>query len=221
MIAEELINYSIPPLKPNDHTQSAILWMEEMRVNQLPVIDGRNFVGFLSEDTILESNVISDEIHHYRLSGEGCRVKGDQHVYEVIRKTTEFDLPLVAVLDDEEQYQGVVTLEDAVRSLTGSSAFKATGGVIILSLKKIDYSLAEISRLVESNEAKILSLYTKDDDIDPHMMTVTMKLNISDLRHVIATLERFEYQIIAKFDERKHVSADKERLGLFLKYLDI
>ena len=45
MVAVELVNHMIPPLKPTDDGHKAIVWMEELRMNQLPVIDK----GFLKD----------------------------------------------------------------------------------------------------------------------------------------------------------------------------
>ena len=42
MFAGKLIKDSIPPLKPTDTCQRALLWMDEFHVNNLPVINGRN-----------------------------------------------------------------------------------------------------------------------------------------------------------------------------------
>ena len=56
MIAEELINQMIPALKPTDTAEKAILWMEELKTNQLPVIENRMFKGLITEDIILERN---------------------------------------------------------------------------------------------------------------------------------------------------------------------
>ncbi len=45
MIAEDLINHMIPPLKATDDAHKAIVWMEEFRCNYLPVVDERKIIG--------------------------------------------------------------------------------------------------------------------------------------------------------------------------------
>ncbi len=47
MIAEELINHMIPPLKITDDAHKAIVWMEEFRCMHLPVVDEGNLLGFV------------------------------------------------------------------------------------------------------------------------------------------------------------------------------
>jgi hypothetical protein len=53
------------------------------------------------------------------------------------------------------------------------------------------------------------------------MIKLTLKINKTDLSSIIATLERFDYKIIAKFEDSKMDSSDKERLDILFKYLDI
>ncbi|WP_237717836.1 hypothetical protein [Pontibacter sp. BAB1700] len=45
MIAEELINQMIPPLKLYDTVDKALRWMDEFRVNELPVSRNRKYMG--------------------------------------------------------------------------------------------------------------------------------------------------------------------------------
>ena len=221
MIAEQLINHSIPPLKPTDNSQKALLWMEEMRVNQLPVIHDRKFSGMLSEEMILEYNDIDALVKDFKLMGKNCYVKDSQHLFDVLKQSTDHNVDLVPVLDEQRNYLGVVTIQDGIKSLASSSAVQHPGGILILSMRAVDYSLAEISRLVESNQVKILTVFTRVDEENPHMMTVTLKLNKDDLRHVIATLERFEYEVIARFEKKNVRYSEKDRLDLLMKYLDI
>ena len=56
MIAEELINQMIPPLKLTDTAAYAIVWMEEFRTKELPVVNNGKFLGLIDEDQILELN---------------------------------------------------------------------------------------------------------------------------------------------------------------------
>ena len=221
MIARELINHMIPPLKKSDSAQKANAWMEELRVNQLPVIERGVYCGLISEEVILEDNDNSKAVSEYKLQGASCVVNENQHFYDVLKIVSDNGVQLVAVLDDEETFLGVISIKDTVTAFAQSAAVQSPGGIIILSLKQIDYSLAEISRLVESNDAKILSSIVNNDIFDANMIKLTIKINKTDLSSIIATLERFEYKIIAKFEESKLESTDKERLDILFKYLDM
>lgn len=221
MVARELINHMIPPLKKNDPAKKATAWMEELRINQLPVIENGTYCGLISEELILEDNDNTKSVAEYDLQGKSSVVNENQHFFDVLKIVSSRGVQLVAVLDDNETFLGVISIKDTVIAFAQSAAVQSPGGIIILSLKQIDYSLAEISRLVESNDAKILSSIVNDDIFDANMIKLTLKINKIDLSSIIATFERFEYKIIAKFEESKIDSSDKERLDILFKYLDM
>ncbi len=101
-----------------------------------------------------------------------------------------------------------------------SAFIQSSGGIIVLSINQLDYSLSEISRLIESNDAQILGSSINVDKNDFSKFRLTLKINREDLTHIIATLERFDYKVIAKYHEAVNTSNDKERLDLLMRYLD-
>jgi len=221
MIAEELINHMIPPLKPSDTAGHAIVWMEEFRCKQLPVVQKSVFLGFISEDRILEENEENKLIKDISLFAEKGFVHQDQHFYEVIKVASEQKIELVSVVDDNNQFVGVITIQDTITAFAQTTAVQAPGGIIVLSMKSHDYSLAELSRLVESNNARVLNSSIKPDEMDVNRVKVTLKINQEELTNVVATFERFGYKIIARFQENKVSQTDKDRLDILLRYLDI
>jgi len=221
MIAEELINQMIPALKPSDTAEKAIIWMEELKTNQLPVIEERHFKGLISEDIILEGNNLDRKIKDYKLISEQCYVNDDQHLFDIIRLAQECDSELVAIIDANGEFLGVSRHEDTMKAFSSTLAVQGQGGIIVMEMRFIDYSMAEISRLVESDDAKILGSYLSQDHRDPNFVFLTLKINKEDLTTVIATLERFDYRIIAKFHESNNKDTEKERLDNLLNFLDI
>jgi len=220
-LARELINHMIPPLKLNDSTQRAITWMEELRTNQLPVVKDGKFMGLISDNIIMEGNEIDKKVSDYQLIGENCYVHENQHLYEIIKLATDNGVQVIAVLNDNSEFVGTITVQDLIAALAQTSAVQSPGGIIILSLPQIDYSLAEISRLIEAENVKILNSSVSPDFLDPSKIRLTLKLNQIDVSRVVATLERFNYKIIAKYPESPLISNEKERIDILLKYLEI
>lgn len=211
----------IPPLKKGDSATKATAWMEKLRINQLPVIENGKYRGLISEELILEDNDNTKTVSEYQLQGESSTVNENQHFYDVLKIVSDQGGQLVAVLDENDTFLGVISIKDTVTAFAQSAAVQSPGGIVILSLKQIDYSLSEISRLVESEGAKILSSIVNNDLLDASMIKLTLKINKTDLSSIIATFERFDYKIIAKFEDSKMESGDKERLDILFKYLDI
>ncbi len=221
MIAEELINHMVPPLKVTDDAHKAIVWMEEFRCNHLPVVDNGQLLGFISEEIILESNDIEKNLGDFDLVGKDCVVGSDSHFFDILRIAGEHKLSIVGVLNEEGQYAGIITVQDIMASFAQSASVQMPGGILVLSMDLIDYSLAEISRYVEENKAKIISSTMMEDPLDRGKIKVTLKINQMDLSRIVATLERFGYRVIGRYQEAPHDDDSKERLDMLMKYLNI
>lgn len=221
MQAYEFINSLIPPLKLTDRAGMALTWMEEIRTNALPVTDQRSFLGFIGDDIIFELSDPNRLIGTIELEAGTCWVYSDKHIYDVLRVASENQSNLVAVLDRENSYLGVITMEDAISAFADSLSIKSQGGVLILSMNMSDYLLSEISRLVESENTKILSSFISDDPLDNSKIKLTLKLDKPELRHVKATLERFGYRVIDHYQEESGISNEEDRIGNLLRFLDI
>ena len=221
MIAAELINPVIPSLQPSDLAEKALHWMEELRVNQLPVVDKGAYVGLLRDEAVLEAAQQKKAVGNFMLVDKNCFVYENQHFYDVIRVAAEFGVQTVAVLNGEGFYQGVITLEDTIAAFAQTAAVQSPGAIMIISLNQIDYSMAEIGRLVESEGAKILCSSISTDLQDASRVKLTLKINKKDISRIIATLERFGYRIIATFQETEVMSNDKDRLDMLMRFLEI
>ena len=79
--------------------------------------------------------------------------------------------------------------------------------------------MSEISRLVESNDAKVL--YSDIISIpDSEKIKVTIKLNKTDLTRIIQTFNRFGYTITASFHKNEYEEDLRKRYDGFLRYLN-
>ena len=167
MIAEDLINHMIPPLKGTDDAHKAIVWMEEFRCNYMPVVDDGKLLGFISEEIILETNEIDKPVRDFNLVGKDCYVQLDTHFYDILKVAADNKLQVVGVLNEDQSYCGLITVQDTLTSFAQTAAVQLPGGILVLSMNHVDYSLSEISRLIEENHAKVLSSIVKEDPLDP------------------------------------------------------
>ena len=195
--------------------------MEDLRLNELPVVENGVYAGLLRHDHFLEESPQDSPISNFPLVDKKCFVFENQHFYDVIKVASDFHVLSVPVLDLESNYSGIITVEDTVTAFAQTATIQSQGAILVLSLRQIDYSLAEISRLVESDGGKILGSSVSNDGSDPTKIKLTLKINKTDLSRIIATLERFGYVITASFQETELISNDKERLDILMRYLDI
>ncbi len=220
MFASNLISYAVPPLMKKDSGEKALNWMSDFHVRHLPVVEDGQFLGILSEDEVL--NFI-----HPELSLEENQplliqryVHPTQHLFDVMKLIIDTDLTIVPVLDEVGKYLGLITLESTVKHFAETTAITHPGGVLVLDMAPRDYSLAEIARIIESEAAKILSCYISSP-YGTERLEVTIKLNKQDLKHIVATLERFDYQIKTSFFESDYLDSLKERYEGLMRYLNV
>ena len=160
MQAKDLISDVIPAIRINELGIKALNWMEIFRISHLPVIDNNNdLVGIISDNNIFDYDLSEKEIGSFKFPLKKPYVTFEQHVYEVIELVSINKLSMVPVLNERKRYIGIITLHDLVHQFAKLTAVENPGAVFILELSKHNYSLSQIVQIIESNDAKVLSLY--------------------------------------------------------------
>lgn len=221
MLAIELISDVVPSIKTSDTGVKALNWMEIFRVSHLPIVNNKEFLGLISDTDIYDLNLADEPIGNHSLSLFSPYVTADQHIYEVIELVHRLKLTVVPVLDEHKSYLGLITSNDLIKYFAELAAVDNPGGIIVLELHQNDYSLTQIAQIVESNDAKILSLYIHSPQ-ESVKLEVIIKVNRTDLSSVIQTFERFNYEIKASYmDDEELDSLINNRYEEFMKYLSI
>lgn len=221
MIAKQLISDVIPSLRLTDDGQKALNWMEIFRISHLPVVDDREYIGLISDKVIYDLNLIDKKMDECREHLTPSHVHSNQHIYELASVMSELKLSLVPVLDLKHVYMGVVSVMDLSKKFADLVAVHEPGGIIVLELTPIDYSLPQIAQIVEGNDAKILSLYTYKEE-DSKELLITLKINQVDLSPIIQTFVRYDYSIRAVFmDESILNNLYDDRYNQLIKYMNI
>lgn len=220
MVAREIISKIIPPLKTSDTGVRAMQWMIDFHVKHLPIVNHNIFLGLISEEDIINLNDLDSPIGNYDLSLKKALVHENAHLYEIIKLATELKLTIIPVVDLNDNYIGVISDYDIVEAISEMTAAKESGSIIVISMNKRDYSLTEIAKLVESEGAMILSATVKVEPIG-QKCDLTLKLNTSTINSIVATLERFDYEIKESYLESDFVESLKERYDSLINYLNI
>jgi acetoin utilization protein AcuB len=194
--------------------------MEEYRVSQLPVVKSGKFLGMITEDDALEIEDMSSKLKKYELRLLRLYVLGSQHIFDIIKMVSEFKLSLVPVVDLNMVYAGSITLDILINKVAGFASINQPGSTIVLDLNVNDYSMSEIARIVEGNDAKILSSFITSSP-DSTRLELTLKINQVDIGGVIQTFNRYNYLVSATFQESKMDEYLHKRYDELMKYLDI
>lgn len=220
MVAEQLINYMVPPLKKEDDITRAKQWMDEFHVKELPVIENNKLLGFISEELLYDSEIMHSSVGDYPLLGNQCFVRISQHYYDILQVQRTHEMDMVAVLDFEEQFKGVVLVSDVVKEFADTAIVNSEGAIITLKSSLNDYSLSEISRIVEMNESIILGANVKPDKDDPSLIEVVLRINHQDVNQIASGLSKSGYSVTSSFNTEDRSFDEKDRYGLLMKYLN-
>jgi len=221
LLAKELISEVIPALRLTDNGQKALNWMEIFRISHLPVVDNHEYIGLISDKSIYDLNLNEKLMTDCREHMLQPHVHTNQHIYEIVSIISELKISVVPVLDLDHHYEGVITVVDLAQRFADLVAVKEPGGVIVLELNSLDYSLAQIAQIVEGNDAKILSLYLSREK-DSSEITITLKVNVIDLSALIQTFVRYDYVIKAVFmDDSILKNTYDDRFDQLMKYMNM
>ncbi|MEB0248930.1 CBS domain-containing protein [Mucilaginibacter sp. 5C4] len=220
MLAIELISDAMPPVHTSDSIQKVFDRMAEFRVSHLPIVNEEQFLGLISEDDLVEETDYNAPIGSIALSLVNPYVLEEQHIYDVIRLFYERRLSVVPVLNIKKEYLGLISINTMNEYFAKLTSVSEPGGIIVLEVDNKNNSLAHMSQVVESDNAQILSSYTRTFP-DSTKMEITLKVNKQDISTILATFQRYNYDVKATFNFTDHNDNSMDRFDSFMNYLNL
>lgn len=220
MLAKDILSKLVLPLKPSDTGSLALQWMEDIGVNHLPIVDKEVFIGLVKNEDIFVMDDPDAPLDLQKLPLTRTYVYAVQHFYEVLRLASEEQLSVIPVLNDQNHYIGSITVSEIVSAMAGFTSVQQPGGILVLEVSTAQYTLSEICRIVEANNAKVLSAFITSPP-DSRKLEVTVKVSVMDLSSIIQTLNRYDYTIKASYaEENSYDNLLSERYESLIRYLN-
>ncbi len=220
MLAIELNNNIIPRLQLEDTVGKALQLINDFKVSHLPVVSEDKYLGLISEQDLLDAN--NQKMHVRLLQDEyiDVSIKENEHFLQAVNISNEYQTSVVPVVNEEKEFLGSISGQNLLRILGSFSGAQEIGGIIVLEMERSQFTISEISRIVESNEATVLHLNTT---IQPAtgLLTVTIHINKKEVSTVVAAFERYEYDVIYFFGEEKFENEIHSNYRHLMNYLDI
>ena len=220
MLNQEILSISIPPLHPDDPVLLAREEMEDQHVAHLPVILDHKLLGIVSEDNLLNAGSDDMPLNLLQASFSRAAVQGTNHILETIQVVNEFNLTLIPVINNEGDYLGSITSGELLKNVGKLIGTGDPGAIVVLELDKVNFSFAEISKLVETNDAQITQLNTYFDTINKAFY-ITLRINRLEISDIIATFQRYEYKIKYYFGEEQYDNELRSNYNHLMNYLSI
>jgi len=215
MLAATITVQGFPLLQLEDKVRFALQCMEDFDVQELAVVKDDYFLGLVQKADLLDTDasstlmVLSDQF-------KKMMVLDTAHFLTALDLFSKHQLSILPVLNEQQECIGMIpqkSLNDALAKFLGVDV---PGAIIVLSVAPYQYSLAEMSRLVESNNAQIVQLNSYYG-----AMIITLKINKDEAQAIIATFQRYDYQLVQYFGKTPLHNDIEAHYHHLMNYLDV
>ena len=220
MLTRELLSQTLPSLRLNDKVYQALLWMNENHVTHLPIVEEDKYVGLISEDDLLQAENDNLPLSAMQQSFASISVKEDEHFLKAVQIAADNGVSIVPVITEDNDLIGTVAYNDLLKFSSEFMRLSEPGGLIVLEMDSNQYSFNEISKLVETNDAQITQLNTSID-AETGLMQVTIRINKPEVSDIVATFQRYEYNVKYFFGEELYTNELKSNYDNLMNYLKI
>lgn len=222
MLAKELLNRDFTPLEPSSPISLALAKMDAWQTSSLPVVEpltSSNIGHILFED-------VADQLDESKLVSE-LNIRApfytyeNQHIFEVARQMLQYEVRIVPVVDQNEQYIGVIEKKRVLEALSKMLNLTNEGSVISVQMARADFTLSEMVHLIETEGARILGLTvnpSKETDLN---LQISIKVSTEETSAITSSLRRHGYTAITtnKTDMMQlDLSSKADEL---IRYLDV
>ncbi len=190
----------------------------QLTYSHLPVENNGIYMGCVSENDI-RCFEAEKTIQDYQYALEGFFVRNTDYWLDILESFAQNNSNILPVLDSENEYLGYVELNEIMGIFNETPFLNEAGNIIVVEKGFKDYSLSEISQIIESSNVHLLGLFVSK--IENDLAQITIKINPTGINEVIQSLRRYGYNIISKHQEDAFNKNLRDRSKYLDKYLNI
>lgn len=218
---KEIANYITNDFKAIDSQETIAAvqdFFSELTFSHFPVVEEEIYIGSVASEDV-ETFDSFKKIIDYRYSLEGFFARNTMIWLDVLEVFAKNKTNLVPVLDESNKYVGYYEISDIMEFFHETPFLQESGGIIVIQKRTLDYSMGEITQIIESNNGKILGLFVSEADSENTQ--VTIKISLGVMNEIIQSFRRYNYEIMSEHFEDNYINTLKERSDYLDKYLNI
>ncbi len=209
----------IKALTLEDSVNNAYDLCKFLPITHIPIVINNKLIGCFAEDDIQtienKDTVLSQHTHLLHQFYTNTKTS----LLELITLFAENDCNIIPVLDEEQNYIGYYDLRDILDLFVDSPFMHQDNETLIVAKSKTDFSMSQVSQIVESNKAKLLGLYVSKESADN--VEITIKVSSEEINEIIQTFRRYDYNVISQHEDDSYLEELKDRANYLRKYLDM
>lgn len=188
-------------------------------ITHFPVVENNKLLGSFSEDDIQTLENKEEELvaHSYLLNSFFADEKAT--VLELLKIFADNNTTIIPVLNKDKNYMGYYDLCDVLDVFSTSPFMIEESETLIVEKLEMDYSMGEVSQIVEANGGKLLGVYISEKSND--FVQVTLKIVSDEINEIIQTFRRYDYKIVSNHENDIYLEDLKNRSDYLQKYLEM
>ena len=193
-------------------------FFDDLNFSHFPVVEQGIYIGSISFEDI--ENFDNDKkVVDYKYTLGSFFTRTDSIWLEVLEVFAKNHTNLIPVLDEKNSYVGYYEIDDIMSFFHQTPFLKEQGRIIKVQKGVLDYSMSQITQIVESNNGKLLGLFISESDVNS--IEITMKISLGAINEIIQSFRRYNYEIMSEHQEDNYINSLKERSDYLDKYLNM
>jgi CBS domain-containing protein len=202
-----------------DDVQKAQHIFESYPITHFPVVENDKLLGSFAEEDIQTIESKEDELVAYAHLMNSFFADEKATVLELLKIFADNDTTIIPVLDRNKNYIGYYDLCDVLDVFSTSPFMIEESETLIIEKLETDYSMGEISQIVEASGGKLLGLYISEKQ--NAFIQVTLKIVSEEINEIIQTFRRYDYKVISNHENDIYLEDLKNRSDYLKKYLEM
>ncbi|QCX53162.1 CBS domain-containing protein [Elizabethkingia sp. JS20170427COW] len=217
MFIKEYISKDYPAFSITESLQKVKPLIHQSGFSHVFIQSKGRLLGAISKDKICRSD--ADSLEDLQPYLERFAMLEDSTILDSIRILKSFNANVIPIINSEEKYLGSISIVNIFQEFSQYPFFWENGAILIVEVDEREYSMTEIAKIVEGNNAKFYGAFIYH--CDQGKIQVVVKVSRDNLSSIDETFDRFGYRVVHKFYSDLRDELLKDRLGFLQKYMEI
>lgn len=215
-ITEYILN-DFYPLTTQSTVKEALKLFEMYPITHIPVLDNTDYVGCISQTDILTIDNKNELLIEFIDIFDHFHVNSTQALLDVLKIFANNDTNILPVIENHN-YLGYVDLNAILDEFSQTPFLSADGFILMVEKTTTDYTMSEVSQIIESNNGIVLGCYESKRNSDK--VEITLKVSSQEINEIIQTFRRYNYTIITEHKDDIYLEDLKNRADYLQNFLN-
>ena len=186
-------------------------------ITHIPVLDNTDYVGCISQTDLLTIDNKDENLKESIDIFDHFHVNSTQALLDVLKIFANNDTNILPVIENHN-YLGYVDLNAILDEFSQTPFLSADGFILVVEKNTTDYTMSEVSQIIESNNGIILGCY--ESKRNNEKVEITLKISSQEINEIIQTFRRYNYTIITEHKDDIYLEELKNRADYLQNFLN-